>query len=118
METKVHIKITETNEFKKDIVHYIHKRRLLADDLIDFKRSLALNPTVGDLIPGTGGVRKIRLKSAGVGKRGGFRVCYYYVVGDEIFLLSIYHKTKQENLSPSEIGILKNISNAIKKCRK
>ena len=47
--------------------------------LIDF---LAANPLAGDVIPGTGGVRKLRFGSAGSGKRGGARVVYYYLGED------------------------------------
>jgi len=53
------------------------ERQLLQQDLKDLKNELAKNPELGDLIVGTGGVRKVRLKSATGGKRGGFRLCYY-----------------------------------------
>lgn len=45
-------------------------------ELIDF---LAEDPMAGDLIPGTGGVRKLRFATSGRGKRGGARVIYYYL---------------------------------------
>ena len=50
---------------------------------VDEKREvidcLASNPTAGNLIPGTGGVRKLRFAMQGRGKRGGARVIYYYL---------------------------------------
>jgi hypothetical protein len=68
------------------------------------------------VIPGTGGVRKTRLKSANKGKRGGFRVCYLDLEEKLIlFLLFVYPKNEQENLSPAEKGELKLITESIKK---
>lgn len=67
---------------------------------MDFKKSLAENPEQGDVITGTGGIRKIRLKSASKGKSGGFRVCYLNIEDQLIlFLLFIYAKNEKENLS-------------------
>ena len=57
-------KITETRNFSKSINSLLQKRQLLKDDYEAFKQELATNPTGGDLIVGTGGIRKIRLKSA------------------------------------------------------
>lgn len=67
------------------------------------KDHLAVNPTAGDEIPGTGGLRKLRWGRDGMGKRGGARVIYYFY--DEtapVFLLGAYAKAKQADLSPSE----------------
>ena len=56
-------------------------RKLFTEDerheLIDL---LATNPLAGDVMPGTGGVRKLRFRTAGSGKRGGGRVVYYFLV--------------------------------------
>jgi hypothetical protein len=50
-------------------------------------------PSVGDLIPETGGVRKIRWRRAGAGKRGGARVIYFYHDADRpLYLLMVYAK--------------------------
>ena len=67
------------------------------EELIDF---LSTNPTVGDVIAGTGGVRKVRWALPGRGKRGGARVIYYY--HDEripLFLLDAYAKNEQADIS-------------------
>jgi hypothetical protein len=67
---------------------------------IDF---IAHNPEAGDVIPETGGVRKIRWSRAGSGKRGGTRVIYFYHdVGRPLYLLMVYAKARQENLTPDE----------------
>ncbi len=64
---------------------------------------LAVNPEVGDVIPGSGGCRKVRWARAGSGKRGGVRVIYFTKLADgEIWLLIIYSKAVRENI-PSHI---------------
>lgn len=76
---------------------------------------LAENPEKAPTIAGTGGVRKIRLKSASKGKRGGFRICYfYYVALEAIYLLFIFQKNEQENLSDGEKKELRQLTNVIK----
>lgn len=70
------------------------------DDLVDY---LARYPEAGEEIPGTGGVRKLRWGGKGKGKRGGLRVIYYfYNETNPIFLLTVYSKGEQENLSPGQ----------------
>ena len=59
---------------------------------------LAENPLSGDVIPGSGGCRKVRWSRAGVGKRGGVRVIYFNVVDGRIWLLIVYAKAKFDNL--------------------
>ncbi len=72
------------------------------DELDAFKVWLAADPLAGDVIPGAGGLRKVRWSPAGVGKRGGARVIYYNRLADgTIALLMVYAKTKFDNL-PTE----------------
>ena len=73
----MNIEITETKSFSKILNDLIKKRKLLDTDYQEFKNFLSKNPETGDMISGTHGVRKIRLKSSSKGKSGGFRVCYY-----------------------------------------
>jgi mRNA-degrading endonuclease RelE of RelBE toxin-antitoxin system len=54
------------------------------------------------IIPGTGGARKARMKAKGKGKRGGYRVIYYFTGQDRVWFITIYDKVRQENLSPEE----------------
>ena len=108
--------IVQTTTFEKEIISLIAKRKLSAEDFEDFKKSLTENPEQGDVISGTGGIRKTRLKSISKGKRGGFRVCYLNIEGKLIlFLLFIYPKNDQENLSQQEKIELKQIADAIKR---
>lgn len=105
-----------TKSFEDVVIALIEKRKLKKEDFDDFKKSLVENPEQGDVITGTGGVRKTRLKSASKGKRGGFRVCYLNVEDRFIvFLLFIYQKNDKENLSNTEKSDLKLVAEAIKR---
>jgi len=96
----MNIKIIETKNFTKDIDSFVAKKKILIEDFEDFKKQLAENPNCGDLVSGTGGLRKVRLKSSSGGKSGGFRICYYNDKPNKsIFLLFIYSKNEQENIS-------------------
>jgi hypothetical protein len=71
---------------------------------------LAAHPEAGDLIPGTGGIRKLRWAVAGRGKRGGARVVYF--VHSErlpLFLLTAYAKNRRADLSARDRAELKNL---------
>lgn len=64
---------------------------------------VAYEPDCGDIISGTGGLRKVRIGRAGMGKRGGARVVYYFHNEDvPILLLAIYAKNEKGDLTPSE----------------
>jgi hypothetical protein len=74
----------------------------------EFIGFIAHNPEDGDLITGGGGVRKVRWSRSGMGKRGGVRVIYYF--HDEsmpLFLLTVYSKNRQDNLSAAELRAMK-----------
>ena len=80
------------------------------DEYRDLQAALVERPDSGDLITGGGGLRKIRWKLEGQGKRGGIRVIYYWVVNDEqIRLLYVYPKNKQENLTADQLAALRKI---------
>ena len=69
----------------------------------EFAAWLAENPEAGDVVPGSGGVRKVRWSRAGQGKRGGVRVIYFSQTGESlIWLLTIYAKSRQEH-APAHI---------------
>jgi len=69
---------------------------------------LAANPEAGDVIPGTGGLRKVRWKRAGMGKRGGARVIYFNQLDrGVIWLLIVYAKAKFDNLPTTFLNRLK-----------
>ena len=65
--------------------------------------TLAGSPLAGDLIPGMGGVRKLRFAARGRGKSGSFRVIYYFLHKNQpIFALLVYGKNEQSDLSPAQ----------------
>src|SRR3990167_10264058 len=100
--------IVETRGFSREIANLLAKNSLLQTDYDSLKKELAENPEKGDLLTGTGGVRKIRLKSSSRGKSGGFRVCYFYYVSREaVYFLFIFQKNEQENLSAEQKKVLK-----------
>ncbi|MEQ1596011.1 MAG: transcriptional regulator [Casimicrobium sp.] len=80
-----------------------------ADEREDFVTWIANNPLSGDVIPGTGGLRKVRYTRQGMGKRGGVRVVYYNILDDgEIWLLIVYSKSKFDNLPVTFLNQLKS----------
>jgi hypothetical protein len=97
--------VVETEEFLK------RTKPMMSDseraDLVAF---VGANPEAGEIIPETGGVRKIRWALEGTGKRGGARVIYYYH-NDRlpVFLLSAYAKNRKANLSNAERNAMKRL---------
>lgn len=86
------------------------KALLNDDDYEAFQRELAENPEAGDVIKGTGGLRKIRVAAKGHGKSGGARVIYYHFVSaSRIALLFAYPKNVQGNLTPAQKAALKKV---------
>lgn len=82
-------------------------------ELVDF---VAHNPEAGDVIPGTGGVRKLRWARAGGGKRGGARVVYFYYRADSpLYLLLAYAKAQASDLTADEKKTVAAFAAAIKR---
>ncbi len=70
------------------------------EERIEFATFLAENPDAGNVIPQSGGCRKVRWGRAGIGKSGGVRVIYFNQLADgSIVLLLIYAKSAQDNIS-------------------
>jgi hypothetical protein len=84
---------------------------LTDDDYRELQRRLAAAPEQGDVIPGTGGFRKLRWTDPrrGKGRRGGLRVIYYYFPGEhQIWLITLYDKDEASDLTPKERQALKS----------
>ncbi len=78
------------------------------DERGEFSAWLAENPEAGDVVPGSGGIRKVRWSRKGQGKRGGVRIVYFAApTKGLIWLLTIYAKAKQENVPPHILRTLK-----------
>ena len=85
------MKFIETTIFTKLMQKY-----LTDDEYRVFQWHLLLNPEAGDIVRGSGGVRKIRWAPKGKGKSGGVRIMYYFKKSDdEIWLLTIYSKSER-----------------------
>lgn len=73
---------------------------------------IAFDPTCGDLMPGTGGLRKVRIGRSGSGKRGGARVIYYFYNGNfPAVLMALYAKNEKADLSARD---RKDMANSLK----
>jgi len=86
-------------------------RELVDDDQYrELQSFLVARPAAGDLIPRSGGLRKIRFAASGRGKRGGARVIYYWVVAkDQIYMLLAYAKNAQEDLTDEQLKALRTL---------
>lgn len=73
------------------------------NEVLAIEAFLAANPQAGDVIRGTGGLRKVRFPGRGKGKSGGYRTVHFYA-GDDVpvFLLGIYGKGRKADLTPAE----------------
>ncbi|HOO57959.1 MAG TPA: type II toxin-antitoxin system RelE/ParE family toxin [Anaerolineaceae bacterium] len=84
----------ETTIFSMYVYEYLSE-----DEYIGLQSLLVLYPKSGKVVPGSGGVRKIRWAMSGKGKSGGVRIIYYFKPNDnEIWLLTIYSKNEVENI--------------------
>lgn len=80
------------------------------EDVADLQSILLKNPAAGDVIPGSRGLRKLRVPLAGRGKRGGARVIYYHWVSRELcYLVYAYAKSASENLTPGQLQRLAEV---------
>jgi mRNA-degrading endonuclease RelE of RelBE toxin-antitoxin system len=80
------------------------------DSYFELQNLLLKEPKTGDVIPGGNGLRKIRWKGKGRGKRGGYRIIYYFADSKGcIFLLNIYAKNEASDLSKAQIKQLSSL---------
>lgn len=82
------------------------------DEYAGLQNHLSEHPDAGKMIPGTGGVRKIRWAGSGRGKRGGSRLIYYWDFGNRILMLYVYLKNERETLTAAQKGMMKRIAEA------
>ena len=97
------MELIETPIFTKKIVE------ILSDDEYgNMQWLLAINPESGPVIPGGGGIRKLRWRVPGKGKSGGVRIIYYVYARDQkIYLLYPYKKSEQDDLTYKQLRMLK-----------
>lgn len=103
MPYSVNIGFIEAPLFSRLVYDYLNE-----DEYAAFQWTLAARPKTGDVIPGSGGLRKIRWTVKGRGKRGGTRIIYYYQQKNkEIWLLTIYAKNEAENIPLKTLKLIK-----------
>ena len=95
----------ETTQFTRKVIE-----NLADEEYQKLQIRLCEFPDAGDLIKGSGGLRKIRQAAKGKGTRGGSRVIYYFAAANEMFfMLDIYMKNEKDDLSQVEIKKLRSI---------
>ncbi len=95
-------------------------RKLLSDDSRrEMEAAIVADPVAAPVMPGTGGIRKLRWAGSGRGKRGGIRTIYFHHAGPEaIYMLTAYAKAALDDLSPSDKRALARLVAAIKEAEK
>ena len=84
---------------ESDVFDRVRGRYLDDDEYGELQQFMMQNPEAGAIARGSGGVRKLRWRREGTGKRGGVRVIYFVrYQPNEFWMLTLYAKTKQENV--------------------
>ncbi|MEL7454079.1 MAG: type II toxin-antitoxin system RelE/ParE family toxin [Pseudomonadota bacterium] len=102
--------VVETDSYLRDAkaAKMSEDERTVAVDLV------AADPEVGDVMQGTGGVRKIRLAGRGKGKSGGYRAVYFYGGGHiPVFMLTVFGKGEKANLTQGERNALRQMTTTL-----
>ena len=99
------MKFVETPVFTRRLLN------LLSDEEYrSLQMTLLLRPHQGSLIPESGGLRKLRWRLKGKGKRGGLRVIYYWDRLEQmIYMLLVYPKNEQEDLTANQLKVLSKL---------
>lgn len=99
------MRFIETPIFTEDA-----ERDLSLEEYRQLQVALLLRPTQGARIRGSGGLRKLRWSRAGMGKRGGLRIIYFWEARSETFyMLMVYRKNDQEDLTPKQVTLLQRL---------
>ena len=103
--------VAETSEFRRDA----DAERMPTVTRVALKNMLAANPEAGDLIVGSGGIRKVRVAGRGKGKSGGYRVLAAYVGSEApVYLLADLSNGDRENFTDGEVRDLAKLTASIK----
>lgn len=103
------IEFIETSLFTRQI-----KQIATDDELRVLQNELIAQPMKGDLISGTGGLRKVRMATGGQGKSGSARVIYFLATAEVIYLLLAYAKNEKDSLTAAEKAELKQLTKLLK----
>ncbi|WP_440590635.1 type II toxin-antitoxin system RelE/ParE family toxin [Rheinheimera fenheensis] len=103
------IEFIETSLFTRQI-----KQIATDEELRILQQQLIAQPMKGDLIAGTGGLRKVRMATDGQGKSGSARVIYFVATAEIIYLLLAYAKNEKDSLTAAEKAELKQLTKLLK----
>ena len=93
----------ESSIFSRELDNYLND-----DEYGDLQQYLINSPEAGDIIPGSGGVRKLRWQRRGMGKQGGIRIIYYIMKKrDELWMLTLYAKSAHDNIPAHIVRAMK-----------
>jgi hypothetical protein len=99
------MEIIETSIFTRRIPEFYSD-----DEYRELQAEIIAHPDIGKVIPGSGGIRKMRWHKKGIGKRGGLRILYYWFIQPKkILMLFAYQKNKQEDISKDQLKTLRKI---------
>jgi len=103
------LEFIETSMFTRQI-----KQIATDEELKELQKELIELPQKGDLIPKTGGLRKIRMATGSQGKSGSARVIYFLATKEVIWLIMAYPKNIKDNLTDAEKSELKKLTKLLK----
>lgn len=96
------MRFVETPIFTKEVLDFLDD-----DEYRALQLALIFRPEQGAIIPGSGGLRKLRWGGKGRGKRGGLRVIYYQAKEEDTFyMLFVYTKNEKEDLTSTQLRVL------------
>jgi len=93
------MRIVRTSRYIRDL----KRLRASSDEIAALEQSIADDPLSGDVIPGLGGIRKLRFGLGHRGKRGGGRAVHFLMLADDVaVMIFAYAKNEQEDLTPEQ----------------
>ena len=95
------MRIVRTQTYAKSVKRLV-KLGARGPEIDKMEETIAFSPSVGDVIPGAGGLRKMRFAFGAAGKRGGGRTIYYVLGGDAVFMITAYAKADKSDLTADE----------------
>ena len=97
------MEFVETSVFTRRITQLLND-----DEYLELQKELAAHPRAGDVVPGTGGLRKLRWRAGGRGKRGGLRIIYYCWTAERLYMLFAYDKARQGDVTSEQMKTLQD----------
>jgi hypothetical protein len=102
------VEVVRTKTYGKALKR-LEKLGATAGDTARMEQAIVADPSQGDVIPGTGGLRKIRFAYGGTGKSGGGRTIYYVLEGDVLILITAYAKVDRSDVTAAEKRLFRTL---------